>query len=122
MPTRHIVKTYLPHQYYHVFNRGWNKTKIFIDEQDYLYFESLFARHLGDVIMLDKTGKPYRDHSNDVRLNAYCLMGNHFHLLLYQYSEHGVRDLMISILTAYTMYFNRRHGRRGPLLNQRLRR
>ena len=42
-------------------------------------------------------------------------MGNHFHLLLYQVTESGVRELMTSVLTAYTMYFNKRHKRRGPL-------
>lgn len=42
-------------------------------------------------------------------------MANHFHLLLYQYSERGVQMLMQSVLTAYTMYFNRRYGRRGSL-------
>jgi putative transposase len=115
MPTRHVVKVYAPNHYYHVFNRGWNLTKIFIDKQDYAYFEDLFARYLGNEPRNDKSGKPYRNYAEDVHLNAYCLMGNHFHLLLYQFTESGVQELMASILIAYTMYFNRRHGRRGPL-------
>jgi putative transposase len=115
MPTRHIVKVYAPNRYYHVFNRGWNLSKIFLDDQDYVYFESLFIRHLSPTEQKDKFGKPYRHYANDVHLNAYCLMGNHFHLLLYQYSENGVFELMKSILTAYTMYFNRKYQRRGPL-------
>lgn len=115
MPTRHIVKVYAPNQYYHVFNRGWNLTKIFVDEQDYVYFESLLIRYLGNETSDDSTGRPYRKHTNDVHLNSYCLLGNHFHLLLYQFTEHGIQRLMTSLLTSYTMYFNRRHGRRGPL-------
>ena len=43
---RHIVKVYAPDQYYHVFNRGWNLTEIFKDEQDYCYFEQLLVRHV----------------------------------------------------------------------------
>lgn len=115
MPTRHIVKIYVADHYYHVFNRGVNLSKIFVDEQDYRYFESLLARHLYSEPSNDKASKAYRDYSADVQLNAYCLMGNHFHLLLHQSTEIGVRALMTSVLTAYTMYFNCRHGRRGPL-------
>ncbi len=115
MPTRHIVKIYVTNHYYHVFNRGVNLSKIFLDEQDYCYFESLLGRHLGNEPSNDMGGKTYRNYSADVQLNAYCLMGNHFHLLLYQSTESGVRELMTSVLTAYTMYFNRRHSRRGPL-------
>lgn len=115
MPTRHIVKVYATDHYYHVFNRGWNLTKIFIDEQDYIYFENLLVRYLGKDSQIDTVGRPYRNYTDDVRLSAYCLMGNHFHLLLYQYTEFGVRELMTSLLTSYTMYFNRRRKRRGPL-------
>ena len=115
MPTRHIVKVYAPYQYYHVFNRGWNLTEIFKDEQDYWYFEQLLVRHVSPTPRNDALGKPYRHLYPDVHLNAYCLMNNHFHLLAYQYSEKGVQLLMQSVLTAYTMYFNKRYGRRGPL-------
>lgn len=115
MPTKHIVKVYAANHYYHVFNRGWNLSKIFTDEKDFLFFEHLLARHLGTEVVANATSKPYKNYLDVVQLNAYCLMGNHFHLLLYQTTESGVRELMTSILTAYTMYFNRRHGRRGPL-------
>ena len=115
MPTRHIVKVYAANHYYHIFNRGWNLSKIYVDEQDYKYFEYLLARHLGTNPFVDMSGKSYRNYSSEVQLNAYCLMGNHFHLLLYQVTESGVRELMTSVLTAYTMYFNKRHKRRGPL-------
>ena len=115
MPTRHIVKIYVPGHYYHVFNRGWNLTKIFQDKQDYQYFEQLLQRYISPEQQAEKSGKPYRHLYSSVRLNAYCLMGNHFHLLLYQYDEDGVKILMQSVLTAYTMYFNRKYKRRGPL-------
>ncbi|MGB2787631.1 MAG: transposase [Candidatus Saccharimonadaceae bacterium] len=115
MPTRHIVKVYAPNQYYHVFNRGWNLTKIFRDERDYRYFEGLLERHISPFPQTDNSGKPYRHLFPDVHLNAYCLMENHFHILFYQYNERGVQMIMQSILTAYTMYFNRKYGRRGPL-------
>lgn len=46
MPTRNRVKIYVPDVYYHVYNRGWNRSEIFIDDDDYNYFESLLVRHL----------------------------------------------------------------------------
>lgn len=46
MPTRNVVKVYVPDSYYHVYNRGWNLTKIFLDAEDYGYFEHILERHL----------------------------------------------------------------------------
>lgn len=50
------------------------------------------------------------------KLVAYCLMGNHFHLLLFQdQDEKDISKLMSSVMTAYSMYFNSRYRRRGRL-------
>ncbi len=52
----------------------------------------------------------------DVKIVAFCLMGNHFHLLLYQEVELGdISRLMKSVATAYTMYFNRKYKSSGHL-------
>ena len=53
--------------------------------------------------------------ANKVELVSYCLMPNHFHLLLYQYDKEGITKLMRSIATGYAMYFNKRHKRIGSL-------
>jgi len=59
-------------------------------------------------------GLPYEQY--DVELVAYCLMSNHFHLLLFQESDPtATTQLMRSVATAYTMYFNRKYKRRGHL-------
>lgn len=50
-----------------------------------------------------------------IHLNTYCLMGNHFHLLVYQHDELAMTRLMKSILVSYTIYFNRKYKRRGAL-------
>lgn len=50
-----------------------------------------------------------------IRVNAYCLMGNHFHLLIYQEDERALTTLMRSILASYTSYFNNKYRRRGSL-------
>lgn len=115
MPIKNVAKVFVPNVYYHVYNRGWNLGKIFIDEADYQYFEMLFARHLSPEQAKDDTGKLFKHFYPDVRLIAYCLMGNHFHILFYQYDESAITRLMTSLITAYTAYFNKRHKRRGSL-------
>lgn len=119
MPTKNVVKVFVPDAYYHVYNRGWNLGKIFIDEADYAYFEKLLARHLSSDPAVDSSGREYRHFYPNLHLNAYCLMGNHFHLLLYQYDEKAITQFMRSLMNAYTAYFNSRHKRRGSLFESR---
>lgn len=109
------MKVFAPDSYYHVFNRGWNLTKIFLDKEDYSYFERILARHLSPKPQRDAKGREYHHFFPIVQLNAYCLMGNHFHLLVYQHDEHAMSALMRSVLVAYTTYFNKKYKRRGPL-------
>jgi putative transposase len=116
MPTKNVAKVFVPNAFYHVYNRGWNLGNIFIDEQDYEYFESLLARHLSPETVNDSAGKIYKHFYPDLHLVAYCLMGNHFHILLYQYEdEAAISRFMTSLSTAYTAYFNKRYERRGSL-------
>jgi putative transposase len=115
MPVRNVVKVYAPDSYYHLYTRGWNSSKIFLDEDDYLYFEQLLARHLSAHPKHDKKGREYTQHYPAVKLNAYCLMGNHLHLLVYQRDEQAIVHLAKSLFVAYTMYFNKKYKRRGAL-------
>ncbi len=50
-----------------------------------------------------------------VDIGAYCLMPNHFHLLIKCKNEKGITNFMHRLTTAYTMYFNKRYERVGPL-------
>lgn len=115
MPGRNLARIFVPESYYHLYNRGVNRRKIFLDDADYQYFLQLLARHLADKPTQDRVGREYKWLSPQISLQAYCLMPNHFHLLVYQTSERGTAELMMSVCTAYTMYFNKRYKRRGPL-------
>ncbi|MFY9487670.1 MAG: transposase [Solirubrobacterales bacterium] len=55
----------------------------------------------------------------DARIVAYCLMGNHFHLILSQTSSDAIARLMHSALTSYVRRFNARHDRYGTLFQGR---
>jgi len=116
MPSRNIVKDFAPESYYHIYNRGVAKQPIFLDSRDKQRFLALFERHLSHKESLNGNGLAYRKFTDDIELLCYCLMGNHFHLLVYQAENvSAITDFMRSVLTAYTMYFNRRHKRVGPL-------
>lgn len=122
MPGRNIVKLYAPESFYHVYNRGVNRRTIFKDVTDYAYFCSLFARHLSVKPTHDTKGRPYPHLREQLDLLAYCLMPNHFHLMLYQKdSGYALAELMRSVGTAYTLYFNKKYRRRGPLFENHYR-
>lgn len=115
MPSKNVVKQYDSPAYYHVYNRGAGGGRIFVDDTDREKFLSILARHL--VEPEDETEERYPIY--DVEVVAYCLMGNHFHFLLYQEGDRmEIMHLMKSLSTAYVRYFNRRHRSRGHLFQQ----
>ena len=115
MPLKNVVKEFAPESFYHVYNRGVFNQNLFTNGRDNETFLSLFKRHLSNEPTFDQTRRPYPHLQNDVELLAYCLMPSHFHLLVYAKTESGLTDLMRSVLTAYGMYFNRVHARKGVL-------
>ena len=119
MPQKNTTREFAEDSYYHVYNRGWNKQAIFRDEDDYSFFESLLGRHLSVEEKSDAKGRPYKHLRDDIQLNAYCLMENHFHLLIHQDTPDGLTELMLSVMTSYTMYFNKKYQQKGTLFESR---
>ena len=127
MPTRHRIKTYVENSFYHIYNRGVEKRIIFQDDQDYrvfLYYLKLYLSPPESVKSLQKKGqsfiikprqRPLNNFYNEINLLAYCLMPNHFHLLLKQKPANGIEKFMRSFGTKYVQYFNKRYRRIGPL-------
>lgn len=93
--------------------------KIFHEPSDYEYFENLLQRHVSLDPVQDSRGREYIHMRENIELNAYCLMPNHFHILVYIRDDMAATKLMSSVMTAYTMYFNRKYKRRGPLYENR---
>ncbi len=50
-----------------------------------------------------------------VNIGAYCLMPNHFHILITQIEENGISKFMQKLGTAYSMYYNKKYERTGGL-------
>jgi putative transposase len=115
MPARHVVKVFSPDSFYHIYSRGVEKRKVFEDEQDYSVFLGLCKRYLSPEKQADDERRVYKNFSDQIELNAFCLMPNHFHLLVYQYSERAITDLMRALLVSYSMYFNHKYRRVGGL-------
>ncbi len=111
-------------QFYHVFNRGTDKRDVFADEQDYRRF--LFSmKGFNDVnstlnfyrrlnVGSPTSLKPINQESL-VEILCYCLMPNHFHLIVRQLKENGITSFMRKMGTGYTNYFNQKHKRSGVL-------
>lgn len=119
MPSRNVIKEQAPESYYHVYARGSNKQKIFLEAADYRYFLNLFERYLSDEPAISKTGEIYPHFKNQVTLLAYCLMSNHFHLLMYQNDIPSLEKFMRSLMTSYSRYFNLKYKHTGSLFESR---
>ena len=119
MPSRNVIKIDVADSYYHVYARGHARQKIFRDNEDFEMFTSLFGRYLSKQPVSDKYKKSYPHLKDQVSLLCYCLMDNHFHLLLYQQSEGAMSSLMSGVMTSYSRYFNAKYGLSGSLFESR---
>lgn len=117
-----IRKTpFVPGEYYHIYNRGNSKKKIFLSKKDYERFMALlFVANTNESFNffdLQKSGNIFsKERGNKlISIGAYCLMPNHFHVLITPLSEDGLSKFMQKLSTAYSMYFNDTRKRTGGL-------
>lgn len=124
MPAKNVVKIYKENSYYHIYNRGVAKNKIFLDDKDYktflFYLKFYLTLELHDKDLQGRTlkvppSKIPNNFTDEIKLVAYCLMPNHYHFLIYQKRKDMIQHFMRSLGTKYSMYFNRRYERVGPL-------
>lgn len=110
---------------YHVYNRGVEKRIIFKDSQDY----SRFVKGLivfNDTKIVDDFNDRFnriinKSHERKplVDIMAFCLMPNHYHLLLRQREDKGITEFMRKLGIGYANYFNLKHERVGTLFQGR---
>ena len=120
---------------YHIVMRGVEKRIIFPQEEDYFRF----IHDLFEFNDEDSVGWNYRHQSRNppgtvlgklnierkkrkllVEILAFCLMSNHFHLLLKQIKEQGISKFMRK-LGGYATYINKKYKREGHLYQGRFR-
>lgn len=106
-------------EYYHLYNRGNSKQKIFLDDEDYNHFiKLLYLCNSRKSITFRDISKNTYDFDREetlVYIGAYCLIPNHFHLLIKEKVENGISKFMQKVSTAYSMYFNKKYKRTGGL-------
>jgi REP element-mobilizing transposase RayT len=115
-------KEFAAGEIYHVYNRGNNKEKIFFDKQDYRAFVFRLGLSIGfSSKELSESSLMHFPHSririnskpNLFKLHSFCLMPNHFHLLIEQITDVPVSNLILKLCTSYSMYFNKKYKRVG---------
>jgi putative transposase len=114
-------------EHYHVYSRGVEKRDIFLDQKDFERFIGLLyitnqeePFHLGNYLKRHTVTELFSNKKSTllVSILGYCLMSNHFHLVLYEKQENGISTFMLRLLTAYSMYFNTKYKRSGPLFTR----
>ncbi|MEJ5309663.1 MAG: hypothetical protein WHX52_07810 [Anaerolineae bacterium] len=100
-----------PGRFYHIYNRGNNGENLFLEERNYRYFLQLYIQHVHPV----------------VDTYAYCLLRNHFHLLVRIKDLSGLGNLtdlkpphqyFSNFFNAYTKAINKAYGRTGALFER----
>jgi putative transposase len=119
-------------QIYHIYNRGVDKRDIFMDDEDrYRFIHDLYEfNDKNPAIILNnylnkkiynkslEVGLPKikrREREMLVEILAFCLMDNHFHMLIRQKEANGITIFMRKIGTGYTNYINKKYDRNGAL-------
>ncbi|OGN12866.1 MAG: hypothetical protein A3C71_01035 [Candidatus Yanofskybacteria bacterium RIFCSPHIGHO2_02_FULL_43_15c] len=108
-----------PGEFYHIYNRGTEKRNIFLRKGDYRRF-LLLLYHCNNtsnvVLRLEEQHFNTESHKEPlVDIYSYCLMPNHFHLLIGEKIEGGISRFMQKLSIGYTMYFNKLRERSGAL-------
>lgn len=126
MPKR--VEYFATGSYYHIFNRGVDKSNIFKNAIDYRHFISSFDfyRYIKNPVKFSKycsVSKRLATQIRDIQeqsgtlvsILAFALMPNHFHLLVKQEAEHGIHSYLFKSLNSYAKYANTKRHRVGPV-------
>lgn len=119
MPYRQTF--FVNNNYYHLFNRGVAKKVVFDGASDYQRFlDTLFYYQFSNPKPKFSTYNRFKtmrfqNNPKIVDIVCYCLMPNHFHLLIRQVMKGGASEFMRKVLNSYTKYYNTKYHRVGPL-------
>lgn len=116
-------------EYYHIYNRGVARQPTYFFKNDYerfllslsyYRFDNLPSK-LSRLLQIPKDEREQifseLEQTNDkvIDIICYCLMPNHFHLLVQQLKDGGISKFMKQTTDSYTRYFNTKHQRVGPI-------
>ncbi|OGD66439.1 hypothetical protein A2Z61_00290 [Candidatus Campbellbacteria bacterium RIFCSPLOWO2_02_35_12] len=107
-------------EFYHLYNRGINKMPIFLNVFDKKRFIKLLfvCNSRKSVVFKSIQGQSLDEIDRGetlVDIGIYCLVPNHFHLLIKEKTENGISEFVKKVATGYSMYFNKKYERTGSL-------
>jgi putative transposase len=97
---------FYPDQYYHIYNRGNNREKIFFEPGNYPFF----LRRLDEYLLAC------------IELFAFCLLQNHFHLLVKVKDKTSIHEQFRLFFLSYSKAINKQSDRTGSLFQKRFKR
>lgn len=102
------VTPLLPENWYHIYNRGIDGAQLFFEQQNYEFFLKLLVQHVLGV----------------AEIYAYCLLGNHFHLLarILERPQKKPHLGFSHLFNSYAQAINKRYNRTGSLFERPFRR
>lgn len=117
-------------EYYHVYNRSVGSIDVFRKESDIKHFLELisfyrFNQNLRfsfydrlNIEAKKSYAKKYLNSTPLVELYAYCLIPNHFHILVKQISDNGIRIYLSNLQNGFAKYFNVKNKRFGSVFQR----
>jgi putative transposase len=115
-----ISKRHATNEFYHVYSRGVEKKNIFLTNRDKIRFQKMLYifNSSKQLKFRDVAGLDLEEIDRGeilVNIGAYCLMDNHFHLLLSENVPGGISKFMQKLMTSYSKYFNLVNKKTGRL-------
>ncbi|KKU28804.1 MAG: hypothetical protein UX42_C0007G0019 [Microgenomates group bacterium GW2011_GWC1_46_20] len=98
-----LDRPHFPNQYYHVFNRGFDRKELFKSEPDYIRFLSKLEESVNKF---------------DWLIYSYCLLPNHFHIQT-QVKEDSLGVILHWLQTSHSVYFNKKYKHSGAVFTNR---
>lgn len=124
-----LKREFVPGSYYHVYNRGVGKQKIFLDESDksrmthLLYLcNGAYPFKYKNIPMKDIFEFTFNKGENLVEISSWVLMDNHFHILIFlpeDKSPENITKFITKLSSSYLKYFNEKYNRTGALMEGR---
>lgn len=115
-------------EFYHLYNRGVDKRNIFLDDHDHWRFfqsmtefnvvepiGSIYEKTIADKSFGRQASKTTFKPQPLVNFIAYCLNPNHYHFIIEQKTDSGIKKFMHRLGTGYSKYFNHKYKRSGAL-------
>lgn len=126
MPIRQ--EPFVTSKYYHIYNRGVDRARVFRDSNDYGHLLSCFDyyRHLHCPVKFSTFCDAPTERVMSIRQEqessgiqvcvlAYAFMNNHYHLLVRQEMDEGIHRFLFKSMNSFAKYCNTKHKRVGPL-------